>query len=411
MAFNKVCTKKMVSDGYFDMSAYIYGRIRKNDMAFDLKKEKSEFEELYNNSYCKKENAYEFWIRKFGDHRYYEDLKTRTIFHELSITESVAIVNWVYRIMKNSEERKEFTLNLFKIIKDLHNVSNNIEETNGVFYNSNKVDIVFINSIEKFNKLTTRYGNEQKRLFYRGHSNANYLLLPSIMRNNNWSENEEKMYNDIMIECPESFLNCNSHLEKLVEMQHYGLPTRLLDITKNPLVSLYFACESNFECFGEVVLFSVNNDCIKYPQSDTVTILASLPVFNKKMKSDIKETLGEDKEIFNEKVPRLLHEIRLEKPAFLPDINPEDVEDCFVVYALKNNKRIVKQDGAFIICGLIENSRKLNEYRYKDKGKSQIMLVEEKKKILEELDKLSINKATLFPEIECVAEYIKNRYS
>lgn len=331
MAFNKVCTKKMVSDGYFDMSAYIYGRIRKNDMAFDLKKEKSEFEELYNNSYCKKENAYEFWIRKFGDHRYYEDLKTRTIFHELSITESVAIVNWVYRIMKNSEERKEFTLNLFKIIKDLHNVSNNIEETNGVFYNSNKVDIVFINSIEKFNKLTTRYGNEQKRLFYRGHSNANYLLLPSIMRNNNWSENEEKMYNDIMIECPESFLNCNSHLEKLVEMQHYGLPTRLLDITKNPLVSLYFACESNFECFGEVVLFSVNNDCIKYPQSDTVTILASLPVFNKKMKSDIKETLGEDKEIFNEKVPRLLHEIRLEKPAFLPDINPEDVEDCFVI--------------------------------------------------------------------------------
>jgi len=33
-----------------------------------------------------------------------------------------------------------------------------------------------------------------------------------------WLEHEHDMYNEIMIECSESFEKCKSHLEKLVEM-------------------------------------------------------------------------------------------------------------------------------------------------------------------------------------------------
>ena len=46
------------------------------------------------------------------------------------------------------------------------------------------------------------------------------------------------------------------------------------------------------------------------------------------------------------------------------------------------------------------------------KNKLQIFIVKSGKKeeILKELVALSINKATLFPEIEDVAEYIKKKY-
>ena len=109
----------------------------------------------------------------------------------------------------------------------------------------------------------------------------------------------------------------------------------------------------------------------------------------------------------------MIHEIRLEKPAFLSEVEKSDVTNAFFVLPEKKNRRIVKQDGAFIIYGLVnENNDAINRYRYKEKNKLQIFIVKSGKKeqILKELDALSINKATLFPEIEDVAEYIKKKY-
>ena len=287
--------------------------------------------------------------------------------------------------------------------------------SSGIVYNNDTVELNIYNNIYDISKyIASLKLAENEKLFFRGHSRVNYKLLPSVMRNEGWRKNEHRMYNDIMIECPEHFLHCNTHLEKLVEMQHYGLPTRLLDITRNPLVALYFACENKDENPGEIVLISATDDDIKYPNSDTVSMPASLAPFshnNKKELAKISES-GTPSKINSSVWDQFLHEVRMEKPSFSDHVKVSDLYKNYIVCALKNNRRIVQQNGAFIICGLNSKSDSLDAFRYRNKSKKKIIMVIDKKKdIISQLNDLSINRANLFPEIECVAEFIKNRYS
>lgn len=403
-AFELVCLNKMLTDGYFDMSVYIFGRIRKVDMYSRLITQNSKYAILYEGSYPRQENAYEEWYLKISEN---------SDFEELTQLDAEAIVYWVYRCFKNSEQRINFTKELFAQVKELHNIKHNIKYSQGVFYNKAKVELHFFTTVFGLNRFISSLKNDKNRLFFRGHANANYILQPSVFRNNRIKENESKMYHDLLINCPSDFEKCNTHLEKLVEMQHYGLPTRLLDITRNILVALYFACESNPESFGEIVLISANEDDIKYPQSDTVSVVASLPVFSYKKQLEFLEWANNpsiNKEKFNSLIGRLIHEVRLEKPAFQADVNKEDILQSFIVYALKNNNRIIKQDGAFILCGLDNPNNSLEKFRYRIKNKKIVVLVSKKQQLLEQLERMSINKASLFPEIDFVAEYIKNKY-
>lgn len=95
----------------------------------------------------------------------------------------------------------------------------------------------FIENVVKVNKAD---GTET---FYRGHADKDWVLLPSIFRTPNGIANEHLLFRDMVAHEPQSFSECESALDYLVQMQHYGLPTRLLDMTTNPLVALYFACE------------------------------------------------------------------------------------------------------------------------------------------------------------------------
>ena len=227
-AFEKICTKKMLHDGYINMSVYIQAKINKPEMLSALEKVDSKFSVLYSSPFPKKEKVFDFWQKNFRNVSIYD-------LEELSMLEAHAIVYWVYKTLPSCLDRIQFTKEIFKNIKDFYSISNNIECTNDVFYNKEKIDLYFIKSISEFDAFISHHSvNETQQLFYRGHSDANYILAPSIMRNNKWFNNESAMYNDIIINCPESFSKCNTHLEKLVEMQHYGLPTRLLDITRNP---------------------------------------------------------------------------------------------------------------------------------------------------------------------------------
>lgn len=397
----------MLSDGYFDMSLYIYRRLNKDFIYATLAAAKSKYARLYKKPYPKKERAYSAWEETIGFHL--DDVPCA-----LTNDEASAIVNWVYRILNTSQEREEFTKLLFTKLKEFYSIQNDIRFAHGVIYNSKKVEIYFASSIANINSYISRIKVSNAALFFRGHANANYTLKPSIMRTPQLVQNESVLYNELLINCPNDFVDCHSHLEKLVKMQHYGMPTRLLDITRNPLVALYFACESHPESYGELVLIVADSDSIKYPQSDTVSIISSLPNFSFMEQCKFKD-YALDKTItkheFNRKISRLIHEVCLEKPAFRPDVNPLDILHSYVVYAIKNNNRIVKQDGAFILCGLGEDDESLEGFRYRENNKKIILLIDNKNEILKQLDNYSINRASLFPEIESVAEYLKSKYT
>ena len=134
----------MLSDGYFDMSVYIFGRIRKEDMYARLSARKSIYAVLYKEAFPKQEDAYSVWMDHYGEQveNTYDLINT-----ELTYEDSIAIVNWVYRTMSNADERTEFTLALFEYIKDFHGIKNKIKFTRGVLYNSAKVDLYFFSSI------------------------------------------------------------------------------------------------------------------------------------------------------------------------------------------------------------------------------------------------------------------------
>lgn len=295
---------------------------------------------------------------------------------------------------------------------------------------------MYVKSIGEYLSAINKEKTSEMKIFFRGQSQDKWYLTPPIFRSKKRKKKEHKIYSQAMTECPQDFANCNNHCEILSTMQHYGIPTRLLDVTKNALVALYFAVVDDKGIVsknddGVVYIIGAPKTHIKEYDSDTISILASLPRFSQKEQKRIRkkadEALNDKKrEIFNydSDVHRLLHEIKKEKPQFEPIISPKDVMDNFIFTPKKTNPRIIRQQGAFIIFGLKHKKIRCEKSLIKNaKSKNKIhnahrpvilnkikISKKHKKDIYKDLKTCGITQTSLFPELYKYGEFIVNKY-
>ncbi|MBP2202010.1 hypothetical protein J3E07_001450 [Methanococcus voltae] len=308
---------------------------------------------------------------------------------------------------KKSEDtdKKDIALATKKIKESVDNNEKNIEEAN---------EEILKNMEDYIEKKLSRSINHSK-IFFRGHSNSNWNMEPAVFRENLLIL-ESNIIQLAYLRLPDEFMKSHSSFERLCMLQHYGLPTRLLDVTTNPLVALFFACQENKNKEGNytdgAIYYNISDTY--YPESYEIKVLST---FAEMGHTDTLE------ELMKKLTAKNLVNNDMSKESYLKLFRT--LNSNYYVSPPHNNDRIIRQNGAFIIAGTkTENMDEkieledLKKYKLKkcknslneEFDKSYFIIpAKSKKDILEELDLCNINKATLFPELEHQMNYIKNK--
>lgn len=138
-----------------------------------------------------------------------------------------------------------------------------------------------LNVKESMKKTIERFQKGENFMYYRGVGHIVYPEIPNALRGANQSS-ESEYYRQGKIGYPNE-LSDLSYLDRIAKLQHFGWPTRLLDVTANPLIALYMACNTIYNTddlpqkdYGEIIVYFRTELNEKSYDSKAVLIAAAL---------------------------------------------------------------------------------------------------------------------------------------
>ena len=280
--------------------------------------------------------------------------------------------------------------------------------------------------IERIQTMKTAYERSpfEVVMYFRGENQyyTDTSLMPYAVRDGRKHHHNE-MLRDLIARRPADFSQAKSALDLWVLAQHHGLPTQFLDITRDPLVGLFFACENAQEGTpqdGYVHIFATPKSLVKPFDSDSVSVITN---FARLSFDDKSLLLGDSLSVhslglgspYHEARMRLYQLIQQEKPYFEKRIDIADFYRVIVVEPQQSTERIRAQRGAFLISAshwrfTPDRIRKWNSdipvYAH-----HRLRVPHDCKEALrEQLAMLNITRETLFPGLDSAAEAVRDSY-
>lgn len=245
--------------------------------------------------------------------------------------------------------------------------------------------------------------------FFRGQSDKSWDVEPSVFRNNLLCA-EHELIREAVRHRPDGLANSLTNFERLTKLQHYEMPTRLLDVTENPLIALYFACEAMPEHDAAVYMTHTYPIYSSFKEAQILSYIAHLDLTGVCLR-DLWTGLKK------ERVD--LPDIEAITDGKVVDNFIELIQRNYFVRANLNNQRIKQQSGAFLLSGCVKTLADRDVWSSRLEKSSRCLADEFthkiiipaglKAQILEELDLYHINEASIYPELDHQLRYIKDK--